>query len=111
MAEGFICRGGGGARIATGSYTGTWNLGETSGDTIVINCGFTPKFMMVSCELQPPALINASGGMGVALGSYDNRNYTFNCSVSGGTISIPFADNIIQQVGFADRTYSWVAFG
>lgn len=106
--------GGGGAKIATGSYTGTGTYGSNHKNSLTFD--FVPKFLVVALDGQETSIDAGSfywvgGSSGAVLmtdGSYQGSPKVI---VSGNTVSWYSATNSKNQLNNSESVYHYFAIG
>ena len=103
--------GGGGAKIATGSYVGTGTYGSSNPCSLTFD--FEPKLLFISnLGTVCPQNIFVQYGVQIAVGCVtDIRRYDIYLTWDGTTVSWYSEDHAIYQLNGKDFKYKWFAIG
>ena len=102
----------GGAKIATGSYTGTGTYGSSNPTSLTFD--FVPKFVYVQPKDNNAITLLYAYGCNFAPLMWDNDSYYVKVTREGTKISWVCAGNgnsAYEQCNHAGSDYSWVAIG
>ena len=100
-----------GAKIATGSYTGTGTYGSSNPNSLTFD--FDPKLVFISLKDQrPPVCAFAiSGQTTFSKTNVDSSSQTNRCSFSGNSFTWYNEIDADVQFNISNRTYCYVAIG